>query len=53
MVDTWLKDDESFYETKRSMLVYEKVKACSCILVTSKSGSGKTATIRHIAIKLQ
>ncbi|XP_071141788.1 uncharacterized protein [Mytilus edulis] len=53
MVDTWIKDDESFYETKRSKLVYEKVKACSCILVTSKSGSGKTATIRHIAIKLQ
>ncbi|VDI62946.1 Hypothetical predicted protein [Mytilus galloprovincialis] len=52
-VKTWLKDDKSFYETKGSELVYNKVKDCSCILVTSNSGSGKTAAIRHIALKLQ
>ncbi|CAC5380385.1 unnamed protein product [Mytilus coruscus] len=50
-VKTWLKDDKSFYETKVSELVYNKVKDCSCILVTSNSGSGKTAAIRHIALK--
>ncbi|CAG2238006.1 unnamed protein product [Mytilus edulis] len=53
LVETWLNDDDLFYETKGSELVYDKVMDCSCILVTSKSGLGKTATIRHIAIKLQ
>ncbi|XP_063405914.1 uncharacterized protein LOC134689874 [Mytilus trossulus] len=53
LVETWLKDDDIFYETKGSELVYDKVMDCSCILVTSKSGLGKTATIRHIAFKLK
>ncbi|CAC5425167.1 unnamed protein product [Mytilus coruscus] len=50
-VETWLKDDESFYETEGSKLVYAKLQDCNCILVTSNSGLGKTATIRHIALK--
>ncbi|CAC5357679.1 unnamed protein product [Mytilus coruscus] len=53
LVETWLKDDASFYETKGSELVYDKVKDCSCTLVTSNSGLGKTATIRHIALKFK
>lgn len=53
MVETWLEDDESFYETGGSKLVYDKAKECSCILVTSSSGSGKTAVIRHTAFKFK
>ncbi|XP_063426863.1 uncharacterized protein LOC134710434 [Mytilus trossulus] len=53
LVKTWITDDEIFYETKGTRLVYDKVKDCNCILVTSNSGLGKTATIRHIAIKLK
>ncbi|XP_063418330.1 uncharacterized protein LOC134701116 [Mytilus trossulus] len=53
LVNTWLKDDESFYETRGTKLVYDKVKECSCIMVTSSSGIGKTANIRHIALKFK
>ncbi|CAC5374065.1 unnamed protein product [Mytilus coruscus] len=53
LVKTWITDNEIFYETKGTKLVYDKVKNCNCILVTSNSGLGKTATIRHIAIKLK
>ncbi|CAC5362272.1 unnamed protein product [Mytilus coruscus] len=53
LVETWKKDDESFYDTIGSDLVYDKVKDFPCILATSNSGLGKTATIRHIALKLQ
>ncbi|CAC5362275.1 unnamed protein product [Mytilus coruscus] len=53
LVKTWLNDDKSFYDTKASDFVYDTVKEFSCILVTSSSGLGKTATIRHIALKLQ
>ncbi|VDI76555.1 Hypothetical predicted protein [Mytilus galloprovincialis] len=52
-VKTWITDDEIFYETKGTKLVYDKVKDNNCILVTSNSGLGKTATIRHIALKLK
>ncbi|XP_052079120.1 uncharacterized protein LOC127717492 [Mytilus californianus] len=53
LVETWIKDDESFYETPGSELVYDKMKDCSCIMVTSNSGLGKTAIIRHIALKFK
>ncbi|VDI60157.1 Hypothetical predicted protein [Mytilus galloprovincialis] len=53
LVKTWLVEDETFYETMGSEMVYDRVKNCRCILVTSKSGLGKTATIRHIALKLK
>ncbi|CAC5414177.1 unnamed protein product [Mytilus coruscus] len=52
-VETWIKDDESFCETMGSELVYDKVKECNCIVVTSNSGLGKTVTIRHIALKFK
>ncbi|CAG2256316.1 unnamed protein product [Mytilus edulis] len=53
LVETWLQDDESFYETKGSQHVYDKVKDCCCIVVTASSGLGKTAIIRHIAFKFK
>ncbi|XP_063426074.1 golgin subfamily A member 6-like protein 10 [Mytilus trossulus] len=53
LVETWLKDDKSFYDTKASYFVYDKIHECTCILVASNSGLGKTAIIRHIALKLQ
>ncbi|XP_063411894.1 uncharacterized protein LOC134694771 [Mytilus trossulus] len=52
-VETWIKDDETCYETQGSELVYEKIKDCSCVVVTSTSGLGKTAIIRHIALKFK
>ncbi|XP_076079203.1 uncharacterized protein LOC143049470 [Mytilus galloprovincialis] len=52
LLDAWRKEDSIFYETKGSKLVYAKVKDFGCILVTSNSGLGKTAIIRHIALKL-
>ncbi|VDI68945.1 Hypothetical predicted protein [Mytilus galloprovincialis] len=52
LLDAWRIEDNSFYETNGSKLVYAKVKDFSCILVISNSGLGKTATIRHIALKL-
>ncbi|CAG2198928.1 unnamed protein product [Mytilus edulis] len=36
-----------------SQLVYDKAKELNCILVTSNSGLGKTATIRHVALKFK
>lgn len=53
LVETWLKNDECFYETYGSQLVYDKVKEFSCIVVTSSSGLGKTVTMRHIALKFR
>ncbi|XP_052106975.1 uncharacterized protein LOC127739338 [Mytilus californianus] len=53
LVETWLNDDKTFYETEGSELVYDKLHDCNCILVTSNSGLGKTATIRHIALKFK
>ncbi|CAG2238415.1 unnamed protein product [Mytilus edulis] len=52
LLDAWRIEDNIFYETKGSKLVYAKVKDFGCILVTSNSGLGKTAIIRHIALKL-
>ncbi|OPL33844.1 hypothetical protein AM593_01559, partial [Mytilus galloprovincialis] len=52
-VERWITEDESFCETMGSELVYDKVKECSCIVVASNSGLGKTATIRHIALKFK
>ncbi|CAG2198536.1 unnamed protein product [Mytilus edulis] len=52
-VETWIKDDENFCETMGSELVYDKVQDCNCIVVTSNLGLGKTATIRHIALKFK
>ncbi|XP_071137098.1 uncharacterized protein [Mytilus edulis] len=52
LLDAWRIEDNNFYETNGSKLVYAKVKDFSCILVTSNSGLGKTAIIRHIALKL-
>ncbi|XP_063411594.1 uncharacterized protein LOC134694512 [Mytilus trossulus] len=53
LVEAWIKDDESFVETQGSKLVDVKINECNCLVVTSNSGLGKTATIRHIALKLK
>ncbi|CAG2190087.1 unnamed protein product [Mytilus edulis] len=53
LVEAWIKDDESFFETQGSKLVDDKINECNCLVVTSNSGLGKTATIRHIALKLK
>ncbi|XP_071149836.1 uncharacterized protein [Mytilus edulis] len=53
LVEAWIKDDESFFETQGSKLVGDKINDFNCLVVTSNSGLGKTATIRHIALKLK
>ncbi|VDI31136.1 Hypothetical predicted protein [Mytilus galloprovincialis] len=53
LIESWQKDDETFYETKGAEHVYDQLKDRSCIVVTSNVGYGKTATIRHIALNFQ
>lgn len=47
----WNKDDKQFYVTLGTKKVENMLKENNCVLVTGLSGDGKSAIIRHIALK--
>lgn len=52
-VSGWRKDDKLFLETHNFHAMIEKVKNQPYVMFIGVPGSGKTATARHIALKLQ
>lgn len=49
---TWVKDYIDFVETHNFPAMLEKVKSQPFVTFVGVQGSGKTATVRHIALKL-
>lgn len=49
----WIEDDIVFVETHNFPAMFEKVKSQPFVTFVGVQGSGKTATVRHIALKLQ
>lgn len=49
----WIEDDKVFVETHNFPAMLEKVKSQPFVTFMGVQGSGKTATVRHIALKLQ
>lgn len=49
-VTDWNKDDKKFYVTLGTKRVDEIIKERNCVLVVGRSGNGKSAIIRHIAL---
>lgn len=52
-ITTWKEDGNTFFETHNFPAMYEKVRNQPYVMFVGVPGSGKTATARHIALKLQ
>lgn len=52
-VSTWKKDDNAYVETHNFQVMLQKVRDHPYITFVGTPGSGKTATVHHIALKLQ
>lgn len=52
-ISGWREDDQLFLETHNFQAMFEKVKNQPYVMFIGVPGSGKTATARHIALKLQ
>lgn len=52
-ISGWKEDDKLFLETHNFHAMFEKVKNQAYVMFIGVPGSGKTATARHIALKLQ
>ena len=50
---TWEKDNEAFVATMASEHVLNCLTSNSCVTVTGGSGVGKTATVRHVALRMK
>ncbi|XP_078320254.1 uncharacterized protein LOC111114861 [Crassostrea virginica] len=53
LLESWLKGDEPFHEIHSFPNILEKVKSHPITTIIGGSGSGKTATVRHLALRLQ
>lgn len=51
-VTDWNKDDKKFYVTLGTQKIDEILREKNCVLVVGHSRNGKSAIIRHIALKL-
>ncbi|CAC5415466.1 unnamed protein product [Mytilus coruscus] len=51
-ITDWNKDDQKFYVTKGANRIDEILCTHNCVLVVGRLGNGKSAIIRHIALKL-
>ncbi|CAC5366874.1 unnamed protein product [Mytilus coruscus] len=49
----WKSIDSNFVETKAAKHVLECVEENRCVTITASSGVGKTATLRHVALKME
>ena len=52
-LDTWEKDNEAFVSTMASEHVLNCLTRNNCVTVTGGSGVGKTATVRHVALRMK
>lgn len=52
-ISGWKEDDKLFLETHNFQAMFKKVKNQPYVMFIGVPGSGKTATARHIALKLQ
>ncbi|XP_052083276.1 uncharacterized protein LOC127720629 [Mytilus californianus] len=52
ILDQWKKDDVNFVETRAAKHVLEFIRKHSCVTITASSGVGKTATLRHVVLKM-
>lgn len=52
-VSKWKEDENVFLETHNFPIMLEQVKKQSFVTIVGVPGSGKTATVRHIALILQ
>lgn len=48
----WHIDDKKFTVTRATKEIESKLMCCSCVLVVGRSGNGKSAILRHLALKL-
>ncbi|XP_062615024.1 uncharacterized protein LOC134276729 isoform X5 [Saccostrea cucullata] len=51
-LESWEEEDQVFVETKSSTAVEEFIKEHPCVVVVGHPGSGKSAIIHHIALKM-
>ncbi|XP_071131090.1 uncharacterized protein [Mytilus edulis] len=52
ILDQWQKNDEYFVETRAAKHVLKCIQKNSCVTITASSGVGKTATLRHVVLKM-
>ncbi|XP_063426850.1 uncharacterized protein LOC134710422 [Mytilus trossulus] len=53
ILKTWKdNDDKMFTKTRAAEHVLKCIKEHSCVTITASSGVGKTATLRHVALKM-
>lgn len=52
-VSPWKKDDSAYFETRNFQAMLQRVKDQPYITFVGTPGSGKSATVHHIALKLQ
>ena len=52
-IEEWKKGDNWFVPTRAEKVVLSRINDQNCVVVTGNSGTGKTFTVRHIALKLR
>ncbi|CAC5379506.1 unnamed protein product [Mytilus coruscus] len=52
ILETWKMNNSTFVETRATKHVLECVQENSCVTITASPGVGKTATLRHVALKM-
>ncbi|XP_062604984.1 uncharacterized protein LOC134266774 isoform X2 [Saccostrea cucullata] len=52
-LESWEEEDQVFVETKSSTAVEKFIKEHPCVVVVGHPGSGKSAIIHHIALKMR
>lgn len=50
--ESWYYDNDKFTVTSATKKIEDELKKKNCVLVVGRSGNGKSAIIRHIALKL-
>ncbi|XP_071144717.1 uncharacterized protein [Mytilus edulis] len=52
ILDQWQKNDGNFVKTRAAKQVLECVQRNRCVTITASAGVGKTATLRHVVLKM-
>ncbi|CAC5363450.1 ANK [Mytilus coruscus] len=52
-LEKWKQDDIKFVPTKASKLVFSRLNKENCVTIVGCPGVGKTATARHVALKMK
>ncbi|XP_063400264.1 uncharacterized protein LOC134684883 [Mytilus trossulus] len=51
LINKWRIEDKPFFFTRAGKLVYDMLESENIVMIIGQSGSGKSATARHIALK--